>query len=95
MDQSMGFFGYSAQQSGPSQPRYFAVIDVAEAVEASREYVEAVEVSRLTAAPLYSGGVLDCWPAHVVDALAVARVELSWIEAHEAAQQRQRAPARG
>lgn len=66
-----------------------AVVDIDEALEDSQTsaVLDVWYSARLHEAPAYSGGVLDAWPALMVDGLAVCRSEemaidrfLSWKE---------------
>lgn len=81
----MGFLGRKppASQTGTPQPLHKGVhVDLRAALVAS---VPALTVWRAQqaapGAPLYSGGILDAWPAWVVDVLQVAGPEMEAIKA--------------
>jgi hypothetical protein len=57
-------------------------VDLGTALVASRPALAVWRAHAATeGAALYSGGVLDAWPAWVVDALQVARDEMACIKA--------------
>ncbi len=84
-DARNGFLGRKpgARPGQPAQPLYKGVhVDIEEALRVS---APALLVWRAQAAaphaPLYSGGVLDSWPAWVVEVLQVAGPEVESIKA--------------
>lgn len=74
------------------QPRWAEVVDLPEALKAT-----AVELSYFRAGeahpgvPLFSGGLLDAWPATMVDALMVLRREAEAIDVLDRQSQRREA----
>lgn len=80
----MGFLGRKpARKGGTAQPLHRGVaVDLEEALRASAPALAVWRASSATeGAPLYSGGVLDCWPAWVVEVLQVAQAEMGAIKA--------------
>lgn len=70
------------RQGLPAQPLHKDVrVDIERAFVVSEPALRVWGVSVATDAPLYSGGVLDAWPAWVVDVLKVARPEMECIKA--------------
>lgn len=67
----------------PAQPLHTGVrVDIREAVLCSRNALEVWHAHQAAGgAPLYSGGVLDAWPAWVVEMLKVAHGEVAAIKA--------------
>lgn len=63
------------------QPRWTTTLDIDEAFAdpAVATVLDAWASARMYEAPAYSGGVLDAWPALMVDGLAVCRSEESVI----------------
>lgn len=80
----MGFLGRKpARKGGTAQPLHTGVrVDLEVALRASAPALTVWRASEATGgAPLYSGGVLDCWPAWVVEVLQVAQAEMGSIKA--------------
>ena len=80
----MGFLGRKpARKGGTAQPLHKGVsVDLETALRASASALTVWRASSATeGAPLYSGGVLDCWPAWVVEVLQVAQTEMGSIKA--------------
>lgn len=76
----MGFFGWT--HGAPPQPRWMEVLDV----EQARRDVAGLMGLWRTAKALpqvspFTGGLLDGWPAVVVDAFAVLTLEEAAVEA--------------
>lgn len=74
----MGFFGYSTsgKKDESPQPRHRARVDIRQAISASEVLMGFWrETRKHPDAPPLSGGVLDAWPAYLVDALAIADEE--------------------
>ncbi len=78
-DQSDGVLGWNPPRKGETaQPRWTnAVTDLDEVFSDPqvRAVLDRWGAARLHEAPAYSGGVLDVWPALMVDGLAVCRHE--------------------
>jgi len=94
LDQSDGYLGWSPPKKGQpgEQPRWLrAFVDIEEifAEPQTSAVLEAWHTAKLwSPAPPFSGGVLDAWPAVMVDGLAICRDEaraiaeyLHWKEA--------------
>jgi hypothetical protein len=82
-DAKFGFLGRKPGAAGQrSQPLHEGVyVDIEVAMRASAPAFAVWRASQAApGAPLYSGGVLDCWPAWVVEALEVAQVEMGHIK---------------
>lgn len=85
-DSKHGFLGRkpSTRPGQPAQPLHkgFPAVDLEAAMQAA---APALQVWRAQAAaphaPLYSGGVLDSWPAWVVEVLQVAGPEVEQVKA--------------
>jgi hypothetical protein len=57
-------------------------VDIQRAVNESEDLVDLwLQTQKAPGVPAYSGGVLDSWPAEAVDALAIARSEVTMITA--------------
>lgn len=83
-DAKFGFLGRRpSEKGGTPQPLHKGVtVDLEEALRASAPAMTVWRASSATeGAPLYSGGVLDCWPAWVVEVLQVAQAEMGHIKA--------------
>jgi hypothetical protein len=73
-----GFFGWTAD----GQPAHRAVVDLTEAIRASREAMELwADTQKHPTHPPFTGGTQDSWPAWAVDALFILRVETERIRA--------------
>lgn len=74
----MGFFGFNPPESEgqAAQPRWRKRVRIEEALSYSRDAVQIWLRSRsYPDIPLYSGGLLDAWPARVVEEQSVLREE--------------------
>lgn len=96
-DQREGYLGWepSEQKGLPEQPRWVkAQVDIDEALADTQvcAVLDAWESARMfEGVPAYSGGLLDTWPALMVDGLAICRQEetaigdfVRWKEEHDA-----------
>lgn len=86
LDASRGFLGRSPPTKPGGVPQPWRVSwewpDLDEALVAARPALEVWSAFQVAdGAPLYSGGVLDAWPAWVVDLLKVARPEWEAVKA--------------
>lgn len=83
-DQADGFLGWEPPKKGAAaQPRWTdAKVDIEEALtDPQTSAVLGRWVSaRLYEGPAYSGGILDAWPALMVDGLAACRQEARAID---------------
>ncbi len=84
-DAKLGFLGRRPPSSpgGTPQPLHKGVhVDISEALVRSETALQVWRASTATGgAPLYSGGVLDCWPVWVVELLQVAGPEVEALKA--------------
>lgn len=81
-DSKQGFLGRRPpSRGGTPQPLHKGVsVDLSEALTRSGPALQLWRAHQL-GAPLYSGGVVDAWPAWAVDALQVAAEEMAAIRA--------------
>lgn len=82
-DAKMGLLGRRPpRKGGTPQPLHKGVrVDLETALRASAPAVLVWQAHEASGgAPLYSGGVLDAWPAWVVDVLQVAQAEMAHIK---------------
>ena len=84
-DSARGFLGRKppSRPGGTPQPLHKGVhVDIEEALRVSGPALQVWRAqSAAPHAPLYSGGVLDSWPAWVVEVLQVAGPEVESIKA--------------
>jgi hypothetical protein len=83
-DAKFGFLGRRpSEKGGTPQPLHKGVhVDLEEVLRASAPALTVWRAHSATeGASLYSGGVLDCWPAWVVEVLQVAQAEVANIKA--------------
>lgn len=88
----MGFLGYNPGQGGadPQGRHWVAQLPalthpLAEILTAAAPLMSLWDTEqRFPGLPLYSGGLLDSWPAVAVDALAICREEWPYVQAHVA-----------
>ena len=84
-DSARGFLGRKppSRPGGTPQPLHKGVhVDIEEAQRVSGPALQAWRAqSAAPHAPLYSGGVLDSWPAWVVEVLQVAGPEVEHLKA--------------
>lgn len=84
-DAKLGFLGRKPPKTpgATPQPLHQGVrVDIREALVRSETALAVWRASTATGgAPLYSGGVLDCWPAWVVELLQVAGPEVEALKA--------------
>ncbi len=84
-DNRDGFLGRKppSSPSGTPQPLHQGVhVDIHEALTQSQTALQVWRAQQAAPhAPLYSGGVLDCWPAWVVELLQVAGPEVEHLKA--------------
>lgn len=83
-DAARGFLGRRPppRPGQAAQPLHEGVrVDIERALVESQPALKVWGAYVATDAPLYSGGVLDAWPAWVVDVLKVAKPEMESIKA--------------
>ena len=77
--QASGFFGLDTGNAGASVPRYTSRVDITQALAEVDDVLEvwAATATWGEAAPPFSGGVWDSWPARMAQGLAVCRAEMN------------------
>lgn len=70
---------------GGKRRRHHGRVDVDEALEVAAPALQLWEVhSENPSVPLFSGGLMDAWPAWALDALSICREELAAVRAYVA-----------
>lgn len=85
--QRLGFFGFDAMGAGTPQMLHREVVDIDEALEATKDVRTAwLRAQQHPNAPAYSGGVLDAWPRRMVDGFAICNAERQLLDSYRLSQ---------
>jgi len=80
--QAHGFFGFTPDSNG-AQPRWHERVDIEAAMAATADVTQAFFAGiAFPESPAFTGGVLDAWPARMVEGLGMARREWRAIQQH-------------